>query len=44
MQRARPAKVGRRVEELLEAVGLPDPARIARSYPHALSGVASGSA
>jgi peptide/nickel transport system ATP-binding protein len=30
--------VGRRVEELLEAVGLPDPARIAKSYPHALSG------
>jgi oligopeptide/dipeptide ABC transporter ATP-binding protein len=30
--------VGRRVGELLEAVGLPDPARIARSYPHALSG------
>ena len=30
--------VGRRVAELLEAVGLPDPARIARSYPHALSG------
>ncbi len=30
--------VGRRVTELLEAVGLPDPARIARSYPHALSG------
>ncbi len=27
-----------RVGELLEAVGLPDPARIARSYPHALSG------
>ncbi len=30
--------VGRRVLELLEAVGLPDPARIARAYPHALSG------
>ena len=30
--------VGGRVAELLEAVGLPDPARIARSYPHALSG------
>ncbi len=30
--------VGKRVRELLEAVGLPDPARIARSYPHALSG------
>ena len=30
--------VGRRVGELLEAVGLPDPARIARAYPHALSG------
>ena len=30
--------VGRRVGELLEAVGLPDPAGIARSYPHALSG------
>ncbi len=30
--------VGRRVAALLEAVGLPDPARIARSYPHALSG------
>ena len=30
--------VGRRVADLLAAVGLPDPARIARSYPHALSG------
>ena len=30
--------VGGRVASLLEAVGLPDPARIARSYPHALSG------
>ncbi len=30
--------VGTRVAELLEAVGLPDPVRIARSYPHALSG------
>ena len=29
---------GTRVAELLEAVGLPDPARIARAYPHALSG------
>ena len=31
-------RVGNRVTELLEAVGLPDPAGIARSYPHALSG------
>jgi peptide/nickel transport system ATP-binding protein len=30
--------VGGRVLELLEAVGLPDPPRIARAYPHALSG------
>ena len=30
--------VGGRVAALLEAVGLPDPVRIARSYPHALSG------
>ena len=30
--------VASRVGELLEAVGLPDPARIAKSYPHALSG------
>jgi ABC-type glutathione transport system ATPase component len=30
--------VGNRVLELLEAVGLPDPPRIARAYPHALSG------
>ena len=30
--------VGSRVATLLAAVGLPDPARIARSYPHALSG------
>jgi len=29
---------GNRVAELIEAVGLPDPARIARSYPHQLSG------
>ena len=28
----------RRVLDLLEAVGLPDPPRIARAYPHALSG------
>jgi ABC-type glutathione transport system ATPase component len=31
-------KVGTRVLDLLEAVGLPDPPRIARAYPHALSG------
>ena len=30
--------VGGRVSELLEAVGLPDPARLRRSYPHTLSG------
>ena len=30
--------VGRRVTELLDAVGLPDPARILRSHPHRLSG------
>jgi peptide/nickel transport system ATP-binding protein len=30
--------VGNRVLDLLEAVGLPDPPRIARAYPHALSG------
>jgi peptide/nickel transport system ATP-binding protein len=30
--------VGRRVQELLDAVHLPDPARILRSYPHLLSG------
>ena len=30
--------VGTRVLDLLEAVGLPDPPRIARAYPHALSG------
>ena len=30
--------VGRRVTELLEAVHLPDPARVLRSYPHRLSG------
>ena len=30
--------VGRRVTGLLEAVHLPDPARILRSYPHRLSG------
>ena len=35
--------VGRRVTELLEAVGLPDPARIARSYPHAACRAGSGS-
>ncbi|MGO4124576.1 ABC transporter ATP-binding protein [Inquilinus sp. YAF38] len=29
---------GNRVAELIDAVGLPDPARIARSYPHQLSG------
>ncbi|WP_225769056.1 ABC transporter ATP-binding protein [Inquilinus sp. Marseille-Q2685] len=29
---------GNRVTELIAAVGLPDPARIARSYPHQLSG------
>ena len=29
---------GGRVAELLEGVGLPDPARIARSHPHQLSG------
>ena len=28
----------RRVLELLEAVGLPDPTRLARAYPHTLSG------
>ena len=32
------AVVGRRVEELLDAVHLPDPGRILRVYPHALSG------
>ena len=30
--------VGRRVHDLLEAVHLPDPARILRSHPHRLSG------
>ena len=30
--------VGRRVHELLDAVHLPDPGRLLRSYPHALSG------
>ena len=30
--------VGRRVQELLEAVHLPDPARVLRSHPHRLSG------
>jgi peptide/nickel transport system ATP-binding protein len=30
--------VGRRVLDLLDAVGLPDPPRVARAYPHALSG------
>ncbi len=30
--------VGKRVGAMLEAVGLPDPARLARAYPHALSG------
>ena len=30
--------VGRRVLDLLEAVGLPDPPRILRSHPHRLSG------
>ncbi len=30
--------VGRRVADLLDAVHLPDPARILRSYPHRLSG------
>ena len=32
------SRVGKRVGEMLEAVGLPDPARLARAYPHALSG------
>ena len=32
------APVGRRVQELLEAVHLPDPGRILRSHPHRLSG------
>ncbi len=30
--------VGRRVSELLESVGLPDPTALMRRYPHALSG------
>ena len=32
------APVGRRVQDLLDAVHLPDPARIVQSYPHRLSG------
>ncbi len=32
------APVGNRVKDLLDAVHLPDPARILRSYPHRLSG------
>lgn len=33
-----PAQVNKRVLEMLDAVRLPDPARVARSYPHELSG------
>lgn len=35
---SRTRDAGGRVAELLAAVGLPDPARIARAYPHELSG------
>jgi oligopeptide transport system ATP-binding protein len=33
-----PAQARKRVLEMLDAVRLPDPARVARSYPHELSG------
>ena len=38
VMRVHGVRVGNRVQDMLEAVGLPDPRAIARAYPHQLSG------